>query len=76
MSEKRIIETVEAPASQQFACPDCKGPCVIYPRLKPVGVQHSIPTCRTWQLVSKDKAELGRYLIKAGVHLLVPEGEA
>ena len=72
----KIVEMVDVPAVKHFTCPDCKAQCVMYPRSKPMGVQHSIPTCKTWQQVEGRKDDLERFLIKAGVHLLVPQGDA
>lgn len=77
MSEKSgIIEKVEAPEFVHFNCPDCGRRCVLYPRNKPMGAQHVVPTCKTWQLVESRKEDLERFLIKAGVDLLVLQGKA
>jgi len=76
MSEKSIIETVETPETVHFTCPDCKRACVLYPRNKPMGAQHVVPTCKSWQRVEGRKEDLERFLIKAGVDLLVLQGKA
>jgi len=76
MSEKGLIETVETPEFVHFDCPDCKRRCVLYPRNKPMGAQHVVPTCKSWQQVEAGKEDLERFLIKAGVDVLVLQGKA
>lgn len=66
------VEPVETPERVEFPCPHCKASCVMWPRSKPLAVQHSLPTCKGWQRVEGKKDDLERFLIKAGVHLLVP----
>lgn len=74
--EGQRVETVDVPECVDFDCPHCKGPCVMFPRSKPVAVQHGLPTCKGWQRVEKKKDDLERFLIRAGVHLLIPQGNA
>jgi hypothetical protein len=70
------VEAVEIPERADFTCWYCQNPAVIWPRSKPVAVQHSIPVCTEWQKVEAKKDDLERYVIKCGVHVLVPQGEA
>jgi hypothetical protein len=67
------VEAVETPERVEFACPQCNGACVMYPRASPVPVQHSVPTCKAWQEIEGKKDDVERFLIKAGVHIHVPE---
>lgn len=64
------IDSVEQPEEVEFACPSCGASCLLYPRTKPLAVQHAKPTCKLW-----DKQQTTSFLIKAGVHLLVPGSE-
>lgn len=69
----------EVPEQKEFTCPDCGRSCIIYPRHKPVAVVHAEPRrdCRSWRNIEDKKDDLERFLIKAGVHLLIgPKGEA
>jgi predicted RNA-binding Zn-ribbon protein involved in translation (DUF1610 family) len=70
------VEEVEIPERVDFACPQCGSACVMYPRNKPMAVQHSLPTCKLWDRVQGKKEDVERFLVKAGVHVLVPKGEA
>lgn len=74
MSDGKVI-AMPAPESVEFACPDCGGNAVMWPRSKPMAVQHSIPICKTWQRIEGKKDDVERYLIKAGVHIHVPDRE-
>lgn len=70
------IETVDVPESKEFSCHKCGRSCVIYPRARPVAVQHSIPVCEEWQRIEAKKEDLERFAIKCGVELLLPQGDA
>jgi hypothetical protein len=65
------VEAVETPERVDFACHSCSLPCVMYPKSKPLAVQHAIPECSEW----KKKDTLG-FLIKCDVHLHVPKDES
>lgn len=75
------VDQVEIPERHDFDCPRCGKPCVMWPRTKPIAVQHSLPTCKAWKQIEglpKDrvdgkKRELENFLIEAGVWLLVPQ---
>lgn len=67
-----IVEAV--PEQVGFACPHCKGGCIFYPPSR--AVVHSLPACKLWQQIEGKKDDLARFLIKAGLHVLVPEGKA
>ena len=75
MTEKPIeggkIDIVETPDRVDFNCFSCGKPCVMYPKSKPLAVQHALPECSEW-----GKKDTARFLIKCDVHLLVPEGDA
>ncbi len=71
-----FVEEVEVPEEKHFDCPHCGKDCVMFPKAKPIGVQHSLPTCRQWKLIEGKKDDVERFLIKAGVHLLVHQGKA
>lgn len=75
-SGEKLIETVETPERVEFNCHHCKGACIMYPRAKPIAVQHAIPACEAWITIEAKKDDLERFLIKCGVHVLVPEGKA
>lgn len=60
----------------EFACPECSANVRMYPQRKPLGVEHALPTCKLWQRIEEKKDDLPRYLIKAGVHIHVPEPES
>lgn len=67
------VEPVTIPNEVDFLCPDCKLPCKLWPHSKPICVQHAIPhTCRTWKQVEGKTDDVARFLIKAGVHLMIP----
>ena len=72
----KLIETVDTPERVEFNCHHCKGVCQMYPRAKPIAVQHAIPACEAWTTIEAGKDDLERFLIKCGVHVLVPEGKA
>jgi hypothetical protein len=61
----------EIPEEVQFKCPQCKAPCILYPKRKPYAVVHALPTCKLWQKVPKQRTT-AQFLIDAGVHLHVP----
>jgi predicted RNA-binding Zn-ribbon protein involved in translation (DUF1610 family) len=61
------------PELVQFACPECKQPARMFPRSQPIGVEHSLPPCKLWQNIHNKKDDVERYLIKAGVHIHVPD---
>lgn len=63
-----LVEVVETPERVDFACYSCGKPCVMYPRAKPLAVQHSLPECKAWL----EKDTLG-FLIKCEVLLHVPK---
>jgi hypothetical protein len=62
-----------APELVEFTCPGCQRPCRMYPRATPIGVQHAIPACEEWQKIEGKKDDVERFLIKAGVHIYVPD---
>jgi len=64
------VDTVEIPEQVEFTCPSCGLSCIMFPRSKPLAVQHAKPTCKLW-----NRGETQRFLIKAGVHLHVPGSE-
>lgn len=68
----KLIE--ELPEQVEFKCPQCKASCIFRPSSR--GVQHALPTCRAWQRIEGKKDDVERFLIKAGLHLLVPKGRA
>jgi len=69
---------VEVPEKQEFSCWKCGGTCVVWPRNKPIAVQHSLPTCSEWQrseqsiTVGAPPVFMEQFLEKCGVQLLVP----
>ncbi len=65
----------ELPEQVEFPCPSCKRSCLMFPRTKPIAVQHALPTCRSWKLIEGKKDDIERFLIKAGVHLLLPQAK-
>lgn len=67
-----VIELSDIPERVDFNCHDCERPCIMYPRSKPIAVMHSVPVCESWQDVEGKKDDLERYLIKCGVHMIVP----
>jgi len=60
------------PLLVEFDCPECKAPVRMLPREQPIAVQHAIPSCEAWAKVEGKRDDLERYLIKAGVHIYVP----
>ena len=79
--EKQKLTLIEGAAQSEpdrveFACPQCKASCILWPKARPIAVQHALPGCRAWRLIEGKKDDLERFLIKAGVHLLVPQGKA
>lgn len=76
LAERRKVEAVETPERVDFSCFHCEMQCVMYPRAKPISVQHGLPTCKEWSRVELKKDDLERFLIKCGVHVLVPKAES
>jgi len=74
VTDAKVIQ-LETPECVEFTCPDCQQSARMWPRAKPMAVQHSIPICKTWQAIEGKKDDVERYLIKAGVHILVPDRE-
>lgn len=64
--------TFAVPTVVDFLCPECSKPARMFPRAEPIGVEHSLPVCALWETVGK-KDDVERYLIKAGMHIHVPD---
>lgn len=62
-----LVEAVATPERVDFDCHSCGRPCVMYPKSKPLAVQHALPDCDEWK-----KKETAAFLIKCGVHMHVP----
>lgn len=62
-----------APAVVDFECPECHQAARMFPRDKPIGVEHSLPVCQLWEQITGKKDDVERYLIKAGVHIYAPQ---
>jgi hypothetical protein len=69
------VEAVEIPERHEFACYKCGGSCVMFPRSKPIAVQHSLPTCKAWQRVEKKLDHVEGFLTKSGADLLIPKSD-
>lgn len=67
------LEVVQIPEEVIFNCPDCAADVRMRPRDQPISVAHSLPYCGTWEKIEGKKDDVERFLIKAGVHVLVPE---
>lgn len=63
----------DSPPLVEFACPECGKPALLHPLREPMEVQHSLPACALWERIEGKKDDVERYLIKAGVHVHVPE---
>lgn len=70
-----VVLPFKAPTPEvvDFECPECKQPARMRPREQPIPVEHSLPHCAAWEKIEGKKDDVERYLIKAGVHLHVPE---
>lgn len=66
------VQLVEIPERVEFVCHACAVLCVMYPRSKPISVQHGLPTCNDWKRIEGKKDDLERFLIKAGMEVHVP----
>lgn len=69
------VDLIEAPEEHEFACPVCGRSCKLYPKSKPLAVVHAEPrrACSAWRSIEDRKGDLAQFLIKAGVHLLLPQ---
>jgi hypothetical protein len=65
------VDPVEIPERVDFPCGACGAPCVMFPRNKPIAVQHALPACKRWKQVP-NKVTTEQFLIEAGAHLHVP----
>ncbi len=61
------------PSVVDFACPGCNAPARLRPQARPIEVQHSLPSCELWKSIEQKEDAIERFLIKAGVHMHVPE---
>lgn len=62
------VEIVETPERIDFPCHSCGRNCVLYPKAKPLAVQHALPECSEWK-----KEETAAFLAKSGAHIHVPK---
>jgi hypothetical protein len=69
----KLPEPAPTPFEVHFECPECRAPCLLKPREKPISVQHAIPSCAAWEKIEGKKDDVERFLIKAGVHIHVPD---
>ncbi len=60
------------PPVVNFECPDCGLPVRMRPLEQPIPVEHAIPHCPSWLKIEGKRDDLERYLIKAAVHIHVP----
>lgn len=67
-----VVVPFPTPEVVNFDCPECKAPARMHPNEKPIPVEHSLPHCAAWEKIAGKKDDVERYLIKAGVHIHVP----
>lgn len=51
--ETKLIDL--QPERVDFACPDCRLNCILWPRSMPPAVQHALPVCEGWNKVGTEK---------------------
>jgi hypothetical protein len=68
-----VLSVAPPPEEVIFNCPACAASVRMRPRDLPISVAHSLPYCESWEQIEGKKDDVERFLIKAGVHVLVPE---
>jgi hypothetical protein len=68
----KMVLPVEIPEVHEFKCFKCGASCVMYPRAKPMAVQHALPVCSEWKRGEKDGKLTRRFLVTCGLELLIP----
>jgi hypothetical protein len=57
----------EIPTEHEFKCCSCGKSCMLYPKGKPMSVQHAEPVCALWKRIEGQPKQLSHFLINSGV---------
>ena len=68
------VQCRTVPAEIKFSCPQCRRSCITYPKTR--AVVHALPSCSLWRKAQANKDELAVFLIRGGVELAFPAGDA
>lgn len=67
------VDLITPPEEAKFACWKCGGGCRLFPKTKPMAVQHSMPVCSEWLKIVGKEEDLERFLIKSKIELVLPQ---